>query len=92
MPLATLKDKGQITLPADIRRKLHADKGDIFNFEVVDDKVVMTLQKLVPSKENELKKHASGVDISKYIGSMRGKFGSVNEIDDYINKERNSWD
>ena len=36
MPLAKLKDKGQITLPSNIRKKIDADKGDIFNFEVID--------------------------------------------------------
>lgn len=92
MPLATLKDKGQITLPADIRRKIHADKGDIFNFEVTGDKVIMTLQKLVPSKGTEHKKTASGVDISRYIGSMNGNFGEIKEIDDYIRNERGSWE
>lgn len=90
MPLATLKDKGQITLPADIRRKIRADKGDIFNFEVTGDKVVMTLQKLVPSQG--AKQTSAGVDIKKYIGSMQGSFGEIQEIDDYIRKERELWE
>lgn len=92
MPLATLKEKGQITLPSDIRKKIRAGKGDIFNFEVVGGKVVMTLQKLVPAKDVAQKKRKKGVDISKYIGSMKGAFGTVEEIDDYIRNERASWD
>ena len=59
MSLATLKDDGQITLPANIRRQIQAHKG---------------------------------VDIGKYIGSMKGKFGCVEEIDAYIRNERGSWD
>ena len=88
MPLATLKEKGQITLPAAIRKKLDAEKGDIFNFEFVSGKVVMTLQKLVPAKKIGAKK----VDISKYIGIAKGTFGSVEEIDEYVRNERASWD
>ncbi len=45
----TLKEKGQITLPVDIRRQIHAKKGDLFNCKVVDGNVVMTLQKVVPA-------------------------------------------
>ena len=35
---------------------------------------------------------ARNPDISKYIGSMKGTFGSVEEIDGYIASERASWD
>ncbi len=93
MPLATLKEKGQITLPVDIRKAIHADKGDIFNFEVVGDQVVMTLQKVVPAtKTTPRKRQKGGVDISKYIGIAKGTYGSVEEIDEYIRNERTSWD
>lgn len=84
MPLTTLKDKGQITLPSDIRKKIKADKGDIFNVEVIDGNVVLTLQNIVPAKKK--------ADISKYIGIAKGTFGSVEDIDNYIRNERNSWD
>jgi bifunctional DNA-binding transcriptional regulator/antitoxin component of YhaV-PrlF toxin-antitoxin module len=92
MPLATLKEKGQITLPVDIRKAIHADKGDIFNFQVVGDQVVMTLQKVVPAQKTPTPRPRKGVDISKYIGIAKGAFGSVEEIDDYIRNERASWD
>ena len=59
MSLATLKEKGQITVPANIRRQVRAH---------------------------------TDIDIGKYIGSMKGKFGGVEEIDAYIRNERDSWD
>lgn len=59
MSMATLKEKGQITVPANIRRQIQAHKG---------------------------------IDIGRYIGSMKGKFGGVEEIDAYIRNERDSWD
>jgi putative DNA-invertase from lambdoid prophage Rac len=34
---------------------------------------------------------ARNLDISKYIGSMKGTFGSVEEIDGHIASERASW-
>ena len=88
MPLATLKEKGQITLPADIRKQIRAGKGDIFNCEVRDGQVIMTLQKIVPAHARK----AKGLDIEKYIGVAKGTFGSVEEIDAHIRKQRDSWD
>lgn len=92
MSLATLKEKGQITVPVDIRKAIHADKGDIFNFQIIGDQVVMTLQKVVPAQKSPTPKRRKGVDISEYIGIAKGTFGSVEEIDDYIRNERASWD
>ena len=91
MPLSTLKNKGQITLPSAIRKQLHADKGDIFNFEIVGGKVIMTLQKLIPA-DDKTPKAKKNIDISKYIGAGKGIYGSVKEIDAYISKERDSWE
>ena len=89
MPLAKLKEKRQITVPIEICNQVHADKGDIFNFEVEDDKIIMTLQKLVPATK-EISR-TKGVDISKYIGIAKGTYGSVEEIDEYIRNDRASW-
>ena len=82
-PQAKLRQKGQITLPADIRKKMQVSKGDIFDLEVLENKkIVMTIQKIT---------FDAPVDVSKYIGIAKGSFGSVQEIDDYIRNERSSW-
>ena len=78
-------------MPADIRKEIQADKGDIFDFQVIGDKVIMTLQKLVPMTGKSTKKD-DGIDISKYIGIAKGTYGSAAEIDEYIRNERASWD
>ena len=56
MSLATLKGKGQITLPTDIRRQIQGSKGDSFNFEVVNGKVVMTPERRAPAGEHSQRK------------------------------------
>ena len=71
MPRSTLKDKGQITLHSAIRKKLQVNKGDIFNFEVVGEKVIMTPQRLVSVTDRQSKAQTKGTDMSKYIGSIR---------------------
>lgn len=93
MALAKLKEKGQITLPVGIRKKLKAEKGDLFDFEIVDGKIIMTLQKVVPAKNKQTRRRKRGVDISKYMGIGNGAFGkTAEEADEYIRKERASWD
>ncbi len=86
MSRATLKDKGQITLPAAIRRQLDARTGDLFEVELVGEKVIMTPQKLVSSGRK-----AKTVDLSRYMGAASGSFGSVAEIDAAIRHERDKW-
>ena len=77
MPLMTLKEKGQITLPITIRKQINVTKGDLFDCEVIDGKVVMTQQRLVSADEKKAQAGSKGVDISKYIGSGKGIFSSV---------------
>ncbi len=87
MSVTKLKEKGQITLPVDVRREINAQKGDIFDVQVDNGKVIMTLQRLVPVNEE-----LTTVDLSRFIGSASNAFGSVQEIDDNIRKDRDSWD
>lgn len=47
MPLVRLKDKGQMTLPADIRRRLGLEQGDVLEAELQDGKVVLSPKAVV---------------------------------------------
>lgn len=48
MSFVTLKEKGQLTLPATIRKKLNASTGDMFDVQMVEGHIVLTLQKIEP--------------------------------------------
>ena len=91
MPLSTLKEKGQITLPSTVRKQIHATKGDIFDVEVVDDKIIMTPQKLVPVTKKSIPAGKQR-DLSRWIGSAPGVFNSVKEVDEFIHQQRDTWD
>jgi antitoxin PrlF len=41
MPRVTLRPKGQLTLPAEIREALHVAEGDEIEFDVAEDGVVV---------------------------------------------------
>jgi bifunctional DNA-binding transcriptional regulator/antitoxin component of YhaV-PrlF toxin-antitoxin module len=77
MPIARLKEKRQITVPAEICRQIHADTGDMFDFEVDGNRVVMRLQRLVPAAENTT--HSKGVDASQHKASTNESSGSVDQ-------------
>ena len=87
MSVTKLKEKGQITLPVDIRREINAQKGDMFDVQVDNGKIIMTLQRLVPVSQKP-----TTIDLSRFVGVANDAFGSVEEIDDTIRKERDSWD
>jgi bifunctional DNA-binding transcriptional regulator/antitoxin component of YhaV-PrlF toxin-antitoxin module len=77
MPIARLKEKRQITVPVEICRQIHADKGDIFDFEVDDGKVIMRLQRLVPVTAQQPMKQV--IDVSLSMGSTEKSFESVDQ-------------
>lgn len=52
MTRTTLRQKGQLTLPAEVRNALHVEEGDEIEFEVVDDgRVVMRGLKMIPADQ-----------------------------------------
>jgi AbrB family looped-hinge helix DNA binding protein len=52
MTRTTLRQKGQLTLPAEVRNALHVEEGDEIEFEVIDDgQVVMRGLKMIPADQ-----------------------------------------
>ncbi len=47
MPIVKLKQKGQLTLPVEIRRELALDEGDVLEAQVKDGRIVLTPKELV---------------------------------------------
>ena len=48
----TLRQKGQITLPAEIREALHVEDGDEIEFELTSDgRVLMSGLKMIPADQ-----------------------------------------
>lgn len=78
MPRVTVSSKRQITLPAEIVRKLGIEAGDKLAVELIGDRIIA-----IPEPE-------SWVDY--FAGSMKGVYGDTKaEIDRYVAEERASW-
>ena len=76
--VAKLSSKHQITLPAAIVRRLGLEPGDTLAVGLEDDKIVLR-----PRPRDWVR---------YYRGRLRGVYGSsVEEIDEYVRKERESW-
>jgi AbrB family looped-hinge helix DNA binding protein len=81
MPLATLKTKGQITIPAALREKLDVAQGDVFDVEVVDGKVVMTPQELVPKTRKRPAGKSGKQSLTRWLGAAKGVYCSPKDVD-----------
>ena len=91
MALSTLKEKGQITLPADIRRRIAARKGDLFDFQIENGKIVMIPQKVVPAAGGEKSQKTIKRDLSRWIGAAPGVYPTMPEADAVIREYRDAW-
>ncbi|MFQ6097678.1 MAG: AbrB/MazE/SpoVT family DNA-binding domain-containing protein [Armatimonadota bacterium] len=72
-----VSSKGQITLPASVRREMRIRPGDLLTLHAGDDAI-------------ELRPTASG--LRRLRGCMKGAFGTMDEIVESIRKERDSWE
>ncbi len=92
MEIVRLKDKGQVTIPASIREEIAAQAGDLFSIVVDGDSIILRPQEITARRELPKSLAKKGVDIRPWIGSAKGVFTSVEEIDEYIRAERDKWD
>jgi len=78
VPSVTISSKRQITIPAEIFRLLELKEGQKLTVELDGDRIILTPRP---------------VSLSKALGGItKGLYGSsVEEIDEYIEKERSGW-
>jgi AbrB family looped-hinge helix DNA binding protein len=89
MSYIRVKQKYQVTIPTNVREAIGIHEGDTLEARTENGNIV-----LIPQLIHERKPaKKQGIDISRYIGSMKDFYGSnTQEIDDYIRNERDSWD
>jgi AbrB family looped-hinge helix DNA binding protein len=59
--------KGKITIPADIRKKLGINEGDYVKLEIVDGKLVLLPPNTVPNPTDLLSGIAEGVQVTEPV-------------------------
>jgi AbrB family looped-hinge helix DNA binding protein len=51
MPRTTLRAKGQLTLPEEIRTAAHLEEGDLLDAEITDDGILLRPRKVIDSTQ-----------------------------------------
>ena len=51
MAFATMRGKGQITLPSEIRKAAHLEEGDPIEFELVEEGILLRPKKVIDSTQ-----------------------------------------
>ncbi len=51
MARTTLRAKGQLTLPEEIRSAAHLEEGDLLDAEITDDGILLRPQKIIDSTQ-----------------------------------------
>jgi AbrB family looped-hinge helix DNA binding protein len=87
-----LKDKGQVTIPASVRSAIDATVGDVFEVALDDGNIILRPQQMSRKAPSKTKSKAKGVDIAGWIGSGKGLFKTVDEVDAFIRAERDRWE
>ncbi len=82
MPLVKIRPKGQITIPANILDHWSIDVNDKVNIALVNGVVTLTPEKRLKNKKS----------ILSYAGIGKGLWGDTEEIDNFIQNERSSWE
>lgn len=73
---AVLRNRNQLTIPADIVRRLGIQRGDRLILELGEDERSATIRPIQRS----------------YAGMLRGLYGTSEQVAAYIRGERKAWD
>ena len=88
MQYTKIKQKFQITIPSQIRKAVGVDEGEVLEVGVEEGRIVLTpltIKKRIPTPKSE--------SLLKYLGATKNTFGSsTKKMDEYLQKERESWD
>ena len=92
MEFVRLKEKGQVTIPVSVRAEIDAQAGDLFSIAVEGDSIILRPQEVAPRQESAKIVKKKGVDIGPWIGSAKGTFASIDDVDEFMRAEREKWD
>lgn len=88
MPLVTVKQKYQVTIPAKIRNSIHLEEGDTLEAVAEDGRIVLTPKVLIDRKGRTTKP-----SLLSLKGSNKGSglYKNADDADQYIAGQRSEW-
>jgi antitoxin PrlF len=87
---AKLRDRGQVTLPTEVRAALHVKEGDDISFEITEDGVLMRGLRMVPADQawfwteswHAGERQASADIAEGRVATFRSAEGFLGDLDD----------
>ncbi|MBF0384121.1 MAG: AbrB/MazE/SpoVT family DNA-binding domain-containing protein [Magnetococcales bacterium] len=84
MPLVTMRERGQVTIPGDIRRALDLEPGTILEAHEEDGKIILEAQDNVSSSDETLEEMLAESIAQADRGETVGPFNSINDWEKYL--------
>lgn len=88
MPLVTVKQKYQVTIPAKIRDSIHLEEGDTLEAVAEDGRIVLTPKILVDKRARTKKTSLLSL---KGTNKGSGLYKGADDADQYIANQRSEW-
>jgi AbrB family looped-hinge helix DNA binding protein len=89
MTQVRIKQKGQVTIPAALRKQMGMKEGDWLEALIRDGNIVLVPKQAKSRLPYTLPKR--GADIAPYIGAAKGVFATPAAVDAFIRAERKRW-
>lgn len=91
MPYVRVKQKHQVTIPSDIRKKIGLHEGDTLEAKEQDGVIILTPQVLTSRARNITKKKPSSLLSLMGVNKGSGLYKNAKDADHYIDNLRNEW-
>ncbi|MBF0444508.1 MAG: AbrB/MazE/SpoVT family DNA-binding domain-containing protein [Magnetococcales bacterium] len=84
MPLITMGERGQVTIPGDIRRALALEPGTILEAHEEDGRIILETQEVVSRTDETLEEMLTESLAQADRGETAGPFKSIDEWEAYL--------
>jgi len=88
MPMVTVKQKYQVTIPTKVRKDIDLHEGDTLEAVVEGGKIVLTPKVLV--NKRAIAKRPSLLSL-KGSNKNSGLYKNADHVDEYISQQRSEW-
>ena len=82
MPYVKVKNRGQVTIPAEFRHQLHLEEGDLLEATVEGGNIVFRPEAVIDQESVESAIDEGFKDYRE--GHVHGPFENIEEVDEYL--------
>ena len=91
MPYVRVKQKHQVTIPLEIRKKINLHEGDTLEAKEMDGVIILTPQIITSRTKEGIKEKKSSLLSLMGVNKDSGLYKDAKDADNYIDNLRNEW-